>query len=75
MLQRASAAGAVFVACADQVTKLPGYVHRDGPEGRGYYRVLEQCAPPPPPIMTTTQSERPAAFDDFLSTMKALGAV
>ncbi|KAL1503749.1 hypothetical protein AB1Y20_012218 [Prymnesium parvum] len=37
VLARASAAGAEFVACANDVGEVQGYAHRDGPEGRGYY--------------------------------------
>ena len=93
VLQRASAAGADFVACPERVTELPGYEHRDGAEGLGYYRLgaAADHAPlaptgPPPTTMTTTreqpQHSKPSAshsgggaFDDFMSTMKQLGAV
>ena len=41
VLQRASAAGAAFVACAERVMELPGYEFRDGAEGVGYYAAAE----------------------------------
>lgn len=86
VLQRASAAGAEFVACAERVTELQGYEHRHGPDGLGYYRLVEHAplpppAPPPgaPPPSRPQQMAAPSggagAFDDFLSTMKELGAV
>ena len=79
VLQRASAAGAEFVRLDEKVMDLPGYDHRDGAEGVGYYRrdVAPPTAhpappptPPPPPPPSAT-----GAFDDFMQTMKSLGAV
>ena len=75
--QRASAAGAEFVRL-DEKMDLPGYDHRDGAEGVGYYR--RDVAPPtahpaPPPTPPPPPSAATGAFDDFMQTMKSLGAV
>ena len=43
VLQRASAAGAAFVACPEQMGELRGYAFREGEEGRGYYRVRREA--------------------------------
>ena len=71
VLQRASAAHADFVACDEAVMDLVGYEHRDGHEGRGYYRIGYSAppAPAPPPAAGG------GSFDAFLSTMRELGAV
>lgn len=77
ILQRASAAGAEFVACPEPVMELPAYEFRDGIEGVGYY--LKSL---------THGSDHPGgtgaggagsgggggSFDEFMSTMKQLGA-
>ena len=70
VLQRASAAGADFVACAEEVMQLPGYEHRDGHEGVGYYRI--GAAAPPPAAPPAADS---STFNDFMSTMRQLGAM
>ena len=77
VLQRASAAGAEFVACAEDVMALPGYEHRDGSDGIGYYLLASPTLQPPPPQLSPGQvaTSDGGAFDDFLSTMKELGAV
>ena len=74
VLQRASAAGADFVACAEMVMALPGYEHRDGHEGVGYYRV-GFGAPPAPSAPPAASAAEGSSFSDFLSTMRDLGAV
>ena len=81
VLQRASAAGADFVRLDDKVMDLPGYDHRDGPEGVGYYRRdlgpasgAPRPAPPPPGAQPPEQAAT-SNFDDFMSTMRSLGAV
>ena len=68
VLQRASAAGAAFVACPEDIMALPGYEHRSGADGVGYYRLDT----PPGPDQPQAGAE---SFDDFMSTMKELGAV
>jgi hypothetical protein len=75
ILQRASAAGAEFVACAEAVMQLPGYEHRDGPDGVGYYRLGSQAHALQPPETDVRSSGGGGAFDDFMTTMKELGAV
>ena len=75
VLQRASAAAADFVACEEAIIHLPGYEHRStGPDGSGYYRLgylAGALAPAPPP----TSSASSGNFDDFMSSMRELGAV
>ena len=70
VLQRASAAGADFVACAEQVMQLAGYEHRDGAEGVGYYRLGVAAAP-----AARTEASEPSSFSDFMSSMRELGAM
>ncbi|EOD12761.1 hypothetical protein EMIHUDRAFT_459634 [Emiliania huxleyi CCMP1516] len=60
---RASAAGAEFVACPERVMDLPGYEFRlVGSEGVGYYKV-------------EAEAEDAPDYNDFMATMKELGAV
>ena len=82
VLERASAAGADFVACAEEVMQLPGYVFRDGHEGVGFYRVAAGaaagaggCASSAPPPPAAAAAPAPSSFSDFMSTMRELGAV
>ena len=82
VLERASAAGADFVACAEEVMQLPGYVFRDGHEGVGFYRVADcaaagagGCASSAPPPPAAAAAPAPSSFSDFMSTMRELGAV
>lgn len=62
VLERASAAGAGFIAIPEKLKDLPGYEFKSGAEGVGYY-LLNQT------------SEGAASFDDFLNDMKELGAI
>ena len=63
VLQRASAAGAEFVACPERVMDLPGYEFRlVGSEGVGYYKA-------------EAEAEDAPDYNDFMATMKELGAV
>ena len=64
VLQRASAAGAAFVACPEQMGELRGYAFREGEEGRGYYRVRREA-----PVQAAP------AYDEFERAMQELGAV
>jgi hypothetical protein len=88
VLQRASAAGALFVACPEAVMSLPGYEYRQGgEEGTGYYR--RDDAPPPrtrfEPAhgrwLASQAAGQPAGaagsdgYDDFMASMKELGAL
>ena len=79
VLRRASAAGADFVACAEFVMALPGYEHRDGADGLGYYRLDHASEQgPPPSSQAADQSSASAdsgAFDAFMNSMKELGAI
>ncbi|KAL1521005.1 hypothetical protein AB1Y20_022562 [Prymnesium parvum] len=62
VLERASAAGAEFVAIPQAIMELRGYEFKDGPEGTGYYLIGANKA-------------APHSFDEFLSDMKELGAI
>lgn len=61
VLERASAAGASFIAIPRKIKELPGYDFKTGAEGTGYYLI--------------TRASEAASFDDFMSHMKELGAV
>ena len=61
VLERASAAGAEFVAIPQKIMELPGYEFKEGAEGMGYYLLA--------------QEGDGCSFDDFMSDMKELGAV
>jgi hypothetical protein len=92
VLQRASAAGALFVACPEEVMPLPDYDFRaEGEEGVGYYR-RDDAGPPlprPEPVGSRWMPARPAVppgedvqpataadgYDDFMATMRELGAL
>ena len=45
MLRQAAAAAADFVRCPESVGAVPGYDHRDGEDGVGYYRRGDAPAP------------------------------
>lgn len=83
VLQRASAAGALFVACPEEVMQLPGYDFRvGGEEGTGYYRRDDAAPPHPPPEPAGGRwmaARAPAAatdgYDDFMASMRELGAL
>ena len=88
VLQRASAAGALFVACPNNVMDLQGYEFRlAGEDGRGYYKLGTQPAARTAPIRPAASSQllsedlgHPACsstdgYDEFLASMKELGAL
>ncbi len=66
VLQRASAAGASFIALEEPLDgfTLDGYVHGDGLSGRGYYR---QRAATPPPAASTSATGSAAAPSSAVS--------
>ena len=76
VLQRASAAGAVFIGCPEEVQPLVGYMFRDGADGRGYYMIDPPPAQPlPPPAQPPAPAAPKASYDAFLDEMKELGAM
>ncbi len=72
VLPRASAAGAAFVGCPEEVQPLPGYDYRDGAEGRGYYR---RDPPPAPAAPAAPAGGGGGSYDAFMESMKELGAI
>ena len=62
VLEKASVAGAAFVAIPQKIMDLPGYEWREGAEGAGYY-------------LLALDGDGGGSFDDFMSDMKELGAV
>ena len=89
MPSTASAAGATFIGCPEEVQPLLGYDFRDGPDGRGYY-ARDAPAPAAAPAADAPDvfAQRIAALsskaappkgggsaDDFLADLKELGAM
>eukprot|EP00965_Chrysotila_dentata_P223271 6193478-Pleurochrysis_carterae.AAC.2 len=70
VLQRASAAGATFVGCPAFIEEVAGYEFRqDGAEGSGYY--LLQV----PPTNNSFHTGKEDTYDEFLESMKEMGAM